>query len=764
MNRSLKRGGFLAEKKHKNRNITDPGAEIWEDRYRAPLTQTGILWSVITFFCYVCGVLGILYALTFILILTCRQVEGALVVTAVCGVIWLSYFGRNRHPVLTRILGITAACAAAYYVRDVHHQLKLLIQISQGEAAVPERIDLTETLVLLGILCGILIFWLVFIVRKAWIFYFFSIPIVFAGPLLGQVLDVTELCLFAFFHMGTSVMGSIARDRRQSPLTTPGSQTAAAGRCTALLGVFMLAFLLLAQLLTVDQMEKMLTIPARAEGYIRQTVSELFADSESNGQISRSNSYPTGKDQLELVLTAKPEENLYLKGFTGGAYADGSWTSADETPFLEEAAQESGQDLQEVRDRFENGKFYLMQSAAGGQGQTLSARYVNQNRTEIYLPTVSKLQEHSGEGYTAQIYGEKEFQDTVSGMPVDAWPEYQMLEGRYRQYVAETYLQVPDNSLSRLKALCEEHPMTDYEGITEFILGTLHSTATYTLTPGVAPYGQDPVEYFLLEKGSGYCQHFASAAVLMYRYYNVPARYVTGYLAKADAFAQQEDGTYRAVLDDGRAHAWAEVYLDGRGWIPVETTPPGSVVSPESAPVQANAAQEQQQVQSTPGAAEEPERSGEEQDADRESTAIREGWETAVFMLGVLAAVSTAAVCMWKYLVLRRRRRKHLYRRYRADRLYARVLEVLHFGGHLREYDGTEKGFPDALAEVVPDISPAEAYTAVQTVFREAFGPERISRKDTDAVLIIYEKTCRHVCQSLWGLKKLYFRYGKVYW
>ena len=84
--------------------------------------------------------------------------------------------------------------------------------------------------------------------------------------------------------------------------------------------------------------------------------------------------------------------------------------------------------------------------------------------------------------------------------------------------------------------------------------------------------------------------------------------------------------------------------------------------------------------------------------------------------------------------------------------------------GLLKEYDGTEKGFPDALAEAIPDISRAEAYTAVQTVFREAFGPERISRKDTDAVLVIYEKTCRHVCRSLWGFKKWYFQYGKVYW
>ena len=101
---------------------------------------------------------------------------------------------------------------------------------------------------------------------------------------------------------------------------------------------------------------------------------------------ARSNSYPSGKGQMELVLTAKPEENLYLKGFTGSAYVNGSWNSADETQFLEAAARESGQDPGELRDRFENRKYYLMQSATGGQGRTLSVQYVNQNETKTYLP------------------------------------------------------------------------------------------------------------------------------------------------------------------------------------------------------------------------------------------------------------------------------------------------------------------------------------------------------------------------------------------
>ena len=38
-------------------------------------------------------------------------------------------------------------------------------------------------------------------------------------------------------------------------------------------------------------------------------------------------------------------------------------------------------------------------------------------------------------------------------------------------------------------------------------------------------------------------------------------------------YEEQEDGRYKAVLTDEQAHAWAEIYFDGEGWLPVETTP-----------------------------------------------------------------------------------------------------------------------------------------------------------------------------------------------
>ena len=82
----------------------------------------------------------------------------------------------------------------------------------------------------------------------------------------------------------------------------------------------------------------------------------------------------------------------------------------------------------------------------------------------------------------------------------------------------------------------------------------------------------DFLAYTLEQKKKGYSVHYATAAVLMLRYYGVPARYVEGYYLRpeeANAAAPGEE----LVLDETHAHAWAEYYLDGIGWIPFETTP-----------------------------------------------------------------------------------------------------------------------------------------------------------------------------------------------
>jgi transglutaminase-like putative cysteine protease len=98
---------------------------------------------------------------------------------------------------------------------------------------------------------------------------------------------------------------------------------------------------------------------------------------------------------------------------------------------------------------------------------------------------------------------------------------------------------------------------------------------TYTLEPG--PYGQTPgdqaIDEFWFDRKLGFCEHFASAYVVVMRAMDVPARIVTGYQG-ADPLPQ--DGY--TVVRQRNAHAWAEIWQAGVGWVRVDPT---AAVAPE---------------------------------------------------------------------------------------------------------------------------------------------------------------------------------------
>ena len=92
----------------------------------------------------------------------------------------------------------------------------------------------------------------------------------------------------------------------------------------------------------------------------------------------------------------------------------------------------------------------------------------------------------------------------------------------------------------------------------------------YTLSP--PPLGANSVDDFLFDTRLGFCGHFASAFVALMRAAGVPAHVVTGYLGGD----WNPVGGY-FVVRQSDAHAWAEVWLEGRGWTRVDPT---AVVEP----------------------------------------------------------------------------------------------------------------------------------------------------------------------------------------
>ncbi len=88
---------------------------------------------------------------------------------------------------------------------------------------------------------------------------------------------------------------------------------------------------------------------------------------------------------------------------------------------------------------------------------------------------------------------------------------------------------------------------------------------SYTLEPGA--YGVHAVDEFWLDRREGFCEHFASAFVVLMRALGVPARIVTGYQGgELNAL----DGNWTVRQSD--AHAWAEVWVAQKGWVRVDPT------------------------------------------------------------------------------------------------------------------------------------------------------------------------------------------------
>lgn len=88
---------------------------------------------------------------------------------------------------------------------------------------------------------------------------------------------------------------------------------------------------------------------------------------------------------------------------------------------------------------------------------------------------------------------------------------------------------------------------------------------SYTLRP--PKLGRHSVDEFLFSTRAGFCEHYAGAFVVLMRILDIPARVVTGYqggeLNKVDGYL---------TVRQSDAHAWAEVWLAGRGWVRVDPT------------------------------------------------------------------------------------------------------------------------------------------------------------------------------------------------
>ena len=316
--------------------------------------------------------------------------------------------------------------------------------------------------------------------------------------------------------------------------------------------------------------------------WIPQIRSEIHnfgkGSADVNGRLKRDRipEY-TGEPVYRVTTDKAPQAAVYLRGFVGKDYAGDEWKAAGDAGF-KRFYREQGMELPKSGRELVN----LMYEAFGqrGEGFIRIEELAGKGSYSLYPYGAEVTQKdrvrwdgsvrRRGSSYEFPYHApDSSFAATgITGESVE-------LERNYRSYVYENFLEYPAGQLPELTTFLEESGFRQgdlYDSVYD-VLTYLQKTATYNLKVESTPRGQDFVEYFLFESHEGYCAHFASAAVLMLRYLGVPARYATGYSVSASEFSGMAGGEYMAVVRDRQAHAWAEVYLDGVGWIPVEVTP-----------------------------------------------------------------------------------------------------------------------------------------------------------------------------------------------
>lgn len=374
----------------------------------------------------------------------------------------------------------------------------------------------------------------------------------------------------------------------------------------------------------------------------------------------------TGQNMLLVTASARPSEDLLLRGFCGTDYVNGSWI-CDTQPFSEACAQAGYDEAEAAKELFDKQykiyrwqadrtvvkyrfgeDFYAVFGGASGQidytvshlGARSTYAYVpygvsfgeqSKAMDAVHLVADAKIEKergrqdfaYSGWNYAANMmeysqvfdqpevnvfqwydgFAEQAYRKASDRVPSvhqylqSAIQDYVPSMDEYMQMLASSYAQVSEDG-ETLVPTWESRMERNWDMIADLqqelteidhpawinmdrlllalaVSAALQKYQSYSMNLEPLTEGEDPVTCFLMRTRKGYCVHFASAAVLFLRELGVPARYVTGYVVRSKDFQSSGD-SYAAYVKDSDAHAWAEIYLEQVGWVPIDVTPPAA--------------------------------------------------------------------------------------------------------------------------------------------------------------------------------------------
>ena len=512
-----------------------------------------------------------------------------------------------------------------------------------------------------------------------------------------------------------------------------------------------------------------------------------------------SENHSQGIEEMEVIVTERPDTTIYLRAFVGTTYTGKKWEELKTSAFSEVAMPILGSSkcrtlMNEPFTRIAKGENEL-------EAEQMKIRLLGAASDYGYAPYYAEISDQASVKLDAYVIGsvgsERQYMyfprkdvERLSGGLAEA----SALWATYQEFAWKTYLEYPDD-LNQLDEFCRKLEQGTVEETAKGINRVFASSLKYSLTPGKKPKDQDFVEYFLFDNKSGFCVHFASAATLIYRECGYPARYVEGYAVSPEAFVRQEDGTYQAVVKDKMAHAWCETFDDETGWqVREHTLPYLNEAYEENVTEQTN-------IQNVP---EEPEPSVDENAAENNNIPDNDGnegqnaeqaadagkneestegdgfgnadgsdggrWRAAAgkWIKGVALALVSAALILLAVLVqqrLRRKKKQYRFRKRKENRgiaaIYDEICEICIFSGIERK-QRTDREMLEEMKAEFSQLIDEEWEWLYNCAERAAFAGEKIEREEQKRFYQLYWKFRKGVLKEMKGGKKLWFLYGKA--
>lgn len=689
-------------------------------------------------------------------------------------IIWIISMLPKIKPLYLFVSGtaITAVVFFLFYGK-IMAQINIIIGLIIWSPPFMSLVDITHIILVCSMFLSLIFYMLTFCAGKGWIMVLVSVPFLIMSPIYDIDIELLDLFLLGLFFVGSYTVGNVhnpsKRKKRKVHRLSASERMSAGGSGAAILMALFLVFSILAYTFATPRLDNLYEIPMTVESIVQQTISSVVNVEPDNGNVNRGNNYSFGQKHLEIVTSQQPKDAVYLKNYTGGYYNNGRWNTVNENSFF--SNMQDGNYYSMVC----NNPYYILQFILDESDvMDINIRSYKSLMTGTCVPVLSQ-ETGSENGYTTyQGYNLSDFLSVLDTVSAGGFDD---LLGEYGAYAESTYMYVPEDKIPRIVELCNTSGVRkgNYTAATNFIISTLNEMTTYTTSPGNAPSGVDIAEYFLFDSGKGFCQQYATTAALMYRLLGLPSRYVTGYMVTPSDFHKNSDGTYTAIATDEKAHAWVEVYVDGTGWIPTEVTfsqdeidqggsTAGDDNNPTEEPTSEEATTEPTENTTEPSDLTEPTTEPNNTNSSDNNNSMSEMLIQALKI--VVTAVITVVVIIAVILFFKWRRKGKLasLRRMKPNILLVKMVDMLHLGGYLKEYKGTEADFPEKLSELVEELSVSDIAYFVNLANKAAFGNKPIEKDEKRTAYNHYVRTAEFVFGKLNFIKKIYFKYFKVYY